>query len=137
MLVLVEYAADASQTKGGARPMILLLVYSGISSFLYSIQYAVGYALQYRALTAVAVILLLEAAAVLLGLVLGALAPGGKKSRIGLSVPALVICLRLICLRMMGTLGEEHMLLPFLLEDALVFSAVSCMVLYMKKRRGQ
>lgn len=117
--------------------MILLLTYSGISAFLYSIQYAAEYALQYRALTAVATILLLEAAAGLLGLVFGALAPGGKKSHIGLSVPPLVICLRLIYLRMMGTLGEEHMLLPFLLEDALVFSAISCMVLYMKKRRGQ
>lgn len=113
--------------------MIVLIYYSGISAFLYSIQYA----LQYRELTAVATILILEAAAVLLGIVFGALAPVNKKSYICLSVPGLVFCLRLIYLRMMGTLGEEHMLLPFLVEDALFFFAISCIVLYMKKRCRQ
>lgn len=117
--------------------MIVLIYYSGISAFLYSIQYAVQHALQYRKLTAVATILVLEAAAVLLGIILGALAPVNKKSYICLSVPGLVFCLRLIYLRIMETLGEEHMLLPFFVEDALVFFAISCMVLYMKKRRRQ
>ena len=109
--------------------MIQLLLNSGIVVLQYGLRNSFF----------VVVILIAEVVVILLGIVFGVLARHNIKGYICLSTPGVVGCLLFVFINTLGgkLLSDAHIWLPPLAEDLVVFTVISYIALYFKKRIKQ
>lgn len=108
--------------------MIQLFLYNGVAVIQYGL-HNLG----------VRVILAVEVATVLFGIIIGLLVHTSRKSYILLSVPGIAGCLLFVFINTWGKmiLSDAYMWLPPLSEDMVVFSIISCLILYLKKMQTE
>ena len=108
--------------------MILAFLYGGADVFQYGLRNSV-----------MVIVLALEAAAAVLGIIFGLLIHSGRKRHIGILVPGIIGCLMFVFINTLGKtiLSDAHIWLPFLAEDLAAFSAIAYVVSIIKKRRAK
>lgn len=108
--------------------MIQLFIFSGGECIHYGFQNLV-----------VRIIVVVEVTAILLGVMIGLLLQINKKSYILLTLPGFAGCMLFGFINTMGrTIFSNADIWPTLLaEDLMVFSVVSCIAMYLKKRCRQ
>ena len=108
--------------------MILVILNSGVEALQYGLQNSI-----------IGTILIVELTFALFGIGFGIAVHSQKKYYICLTIPGVVGCLLFVFINVWGgkVLGEEYMWLPFFAEDLVVFTVISYIALYFKKRIKQ
>ena len=89
--------------------------------------------------SAVRAILALEVAAIILGIIIGLFAHIYDKRHVWLLIPGFAGCVLFVFINTIGRtiFSNANIWPPFLAEDLIVFSVISCMAMYLKKRFKQ
>ena len=105
--------------------MIQIIFYSGIAALQYGLQNL-----------AVRVILAMEVAAIILGIIIGLFGRIHGKRYIWLLVPGFIGCVIFIYVNTLGRtmLSNADIWPPLLAEDLVIFSVISCMAFYLKRQ---
>ena len=108
--------------------MILVILNSGVEALRYGLQNS-----------NIGTILIVELTFALLGIVFGIAVHSQKKYYICLSIPGVAGCLLFVFINVWGgkVLSDAYIWIPFLAEDLVVFTVISYVALYFKKRIKQ
>ena len=108
--------------------MIQIIFYNGAAALQYGLQNLT-----------VRVIFTMEVAVIVLGIIIGLFSRIHGKCYIWLLIPGFVGCAILFYVNTLGRtmLSNADIWPPLLAEDLVIFSVISCMALYLKKRCKQ